>query len=216
MWISDAPATPGSWAAARADHHRSGLWPLLLDSLDRDGQRPWESGELGQPETSAPDDYDAETVLAHLFAVGAPDKGWPGLAPAGALIADPDDEADRAADALLHRQPWLRIGFVPAPRGSDTLAACGWHGPANHTNNTAQLCAVLCSWESRFGARAIGLGFDTLTLSIAAPPRTIEEALVISAEHLAFCPDNIYQGPGAIGPYAKQVLEARVWNFWWD
>ncbi len=91
-------------------------------------------------------------------------------------------------------------------------------GAANHENDTALLCAVLRSWEDRFGIRVVALGFDRLTLSVAAPPATLEEAEEIAAEHFAFCPDNITQGHHEnLRAYARHdVLDRPVWSFWWD
>lgn len=71
----------------------------------------------------------------------------------------------------------------------------GWSGPANYTGDTAKISAVLRSWEDRYATRVVGLaGYATLYLSVAAPPRTYQDALHIAAEHFAFCPDNIWQG----------------------
>ena len=58
----------------------------------------------------------------------------------------------------------------------------------------ARLCAVLRSWEDRFGIRVVALGFDQLLVSVATPPTTLAEARALAAEHFAFCPDNIRQG----------------------
>ena len=33
LWLSDGPATTALWTRMHAEHTRSGLWPLLLDSL---------------------------------------------------------------------------------------------------------------------------------------------------------------------------------------
>ncbi|GAA2251741.1 MULTISPECIES: DUF4253 domain-containing protein [Kitasatospora] len=57
--------------------------------------------------------------------------------------------------------------------------------------------------EDRFGTRLIALRFDQGIVSVAAPPRMIEDALAVAAEHFAFCPDNIRQGHGAIREYAE-------------
>jgi len=37
-----------------------------------------------------------------------------------------------------------------------------------------------------------------------------------SAEHLAFCPDSIFQGVGTIADYAPGLVNAEQWSFWWD
>ncbi len=93
----------------------------------------------------------------------------------------------------------------------------GWCGPTNHENDTALVSTVLRSWEDRFGARVVALGFDELHVSVAAPPRTTVEALPVAAEHFAFSPDNVWQGSGSIRAYADEaVTGSNHWGFWWD
>jgi hypothetical protein len=107
--------------------------------------------------------------------------------------AEPDALASEYAAHLISRDPSMRLGLVAANRGADALATAGWTGPANYTNDTGEIAAVVRSWEDRYGARVIGAGFADLYLSVAAPPTTLDEALHIAAEHFAFCPDNIWQ-----------------------
>ncbi len=38
----------------------------------------------------------------------------------------------------------------------------------------------------------------------------------VAAEHFAFCPDNVVQGPGTIRAYAAKILQDDIWVFWWD
>ncbi|MFJ2224350.1 DUF4253 domain-containing protein [Streptomyces anulatus] len=149
---------------------------------------------------------------------------WPGLAPVPAREAAED--ADVAAAGLAgviaaDADAWLggaRMALVPARRSADIPAAIGWSGPMNHENDVARLCAVLRSWEDRYDARVVVLGFDTMIVSVGRPPATIEEARALAAEHYAFCPDNIDQSPPYdLGVYAeKAVLNQEAWSFWWD
>jgi hypothetical protein len=176
---------------------------------------------------SYPGDHDAEDVLAGFWEQYAhfvtDDVEWPGLAaplPGG----DPDVCAAEVADALVTegptvRSPWhgeLRTALVFGRRSADIPAVVGWDGPANHDGDMGRMCAVLRSWEDRFGIRVIGLGRELL-LSVAAPPTTPEQARAVAVEHLAFCPDNLLQpGPGDLDAYAEELLGARAWAFWWD
>jgi hypothetical protein len=146
---------------------------------------------------------------------------WPGLAAAAPPDADPDARAAETADSLARSGSWLkqpRLALVPARRSADVPAAIGWPGPTNHENDVARLCAVLRSWEDRFGIRVVALTFDRLVVSVAAPPTTAAEAEAVAAEHFAFCPDNITQGSHEnLREYAEhEVLNGRVWSFWWD
>ncbi|HEX6340755.1 DUF4253 domain-containing protein [Umezawaea sp.] len=234
FWLSDKPAPEGLWARLRAEHARSGLWPLLLDALDDedDDYRPWGNGEVLPGDMSSPADHDPVALLTAWWAdhteAGQGDQPspltapygrvWPGLARPSDTRADPDLVADGLAEQLLAGHGSMRLGLVAAERGADALAVAGWTGPMNYTNDTAEVSAVLRNWEDRFGARVVGVGFATLLLSVAAPPSTYVEALAVAAEHFAFCPDNVLQGssPQTLASYAERLVGDHSWAFWWD
>ncbi|TPQ20379.1 DUF4253 domain-containing protein [Streptomyces sporangiiformans] len=223
LWRADAPAAPGDWLRLASARRSAGLHPVLVGGVGLSERHP-DRWELSPDLMSYPGDHDAEDVLAELWeewAAGAEDADWPGLAAAGPLDADPDACATEVADSLASGAGWLKeshLALVPARRSADIPAALGWCGPANHENDVARLCAVLRSWEDRFGIRVVALTFDQLVVSVAAPPGTPAEAEAVAAEHFAFCPDNITQGHHTtLRAYAEhEVLGARSWSFWWD
>ncbi|MEV0408762.1 DUF4253 domain-containing protein [Actinoallomurus sp. NPDC050550] len=229
LWVSDEPLPDAGrqWARLFALHKRTGLCPLLLDTLRGEPGRPWHDGELDPPlPVSAIDMLAAEGVLRRFWdsVVPEPAEGdedpepsgpWPGLAPPGEPDRDPDTVAAEFAACLGSSRHWL-LGLVPAARGADTVTLCGWTGPLNHTNHTQEISAILRSWEERFGARVVSVGFDTLQVSVAAPPETEEHAHQVATEHLAFCPDNIWQGCGDFEIYADGLVDEESWSFWWD
>jgi hypothetical protein len=218
LWLTGARAAPGDWAAVRAAAPGVGLLPVVLEvGAGHEGPRQW---ELMPAEVSYPGDHDAEEVLAELWdEYGEAD--WPGPADGLRSGADPDSVADGVVDSLLRDGGSLkdaRLGLVPARRSADVPAAIGWTGAVNHEGDVGRLCAVLRSWEDRFGIRVVALGFDTLLVSVAAPPTTLAEAEAVAAEHFAFCPDNIWQGsePSLTAYAERHVLDQPVWQFWWD
>ena len=232
LWLADGRAAPGDWAALRRTAPSVGLLPVVLDvGAGHGGPELW---ELMPGEMSYPGDHDAEDVLAEFWDEYAEDDAdWPGLAgtdPAGDDDTDleptsPPESAESVAsdvvDSLLDGGGPLkdpRLALVPARRSADIPTAIGWTGPANHENDTGRLSAVLRSWEDRFGIRVVALGFDTLLVSVAAPPTTLAEAEALAAEHFAFCPDNIWQGSDTtLTAYAAhQLLNQPAWHFWWD
>jgi hypothetical protein len=219
LWHAAGPAAPGDWTTLGSAPRLAGLLPLLIDvGGSQGGPEGW---ELAPAEMSYPGDHDAEEVLAEYWEECAADgEEWPGLASGPALTADADLRAAQAADSLAGGgRSWFkdaRLALVPARRSADVPAAVGWSGPAHHESDTARLCAVLRSWEDRFGIRVVALGFDVLVVSVAAPPTTLAEAEAITAEHFAFCPDNITQDPGTLDAYAGRLIGERVWSFWWD
>ncbi|MFI0724493.1 DUF4253 domain-containing protein [Streptomyces sp. NPDC021224] len=226
LWVADQAAAPEAWEDA-LPARAVGLLPVLIDQDSFDLSR----FGLAPGRASDPGDHDAEEVLVGYWTgrawrddadgqapEAAGDDGWPGLAAAPPPQADPDERAAEIAEWLVDTAiDDALLALVPARRSADIPAAIGWNGPLNHEDDVARLCAVLRSWEERFGIRVVALGFDTLTVSVAAPPRTPEEAAAVAAEHYAFCPDNVDQGCGSLAEYAAgEVLGRTLWTFWWD
>ncbi|MFJ8584873.1 DUF4253 domain-containing protein [Streptomyces sp. NPDC093595] len=239
LWLSNGPTTAEVWTRLYAERARSGLWPLLLDSLDPsdDEFRPWASGEVFPERMSSPASHDTVRLLSQWWAtytaVGEDDmldtdrrlavtapfgRTWPGLAPGRETATNPDDPAAALAQAYLVDRPQARLGLVSAASGAEALAAAGWDGPCNYDTDTGKFSAVVRDWEHRCGARVVAVGFSTLHLGVAAPPAHQHEALMIAAEHFAFCPDNIWQGsrPYTLAAYAERITGAHRWDFWWD
>lgn len=237
LWISDAPAPAGLFRQLHRAHPQTGLWPLLLTPLDRTvpDYRPWLSGELSPTDAAMPDLYDPAALLSTWWkqvdededgdvredtgildeALAPYGRTWPGLAPATTV---PDGAADAEAEelaAVLQSVKDTRLGLVRADSGAHALAVCGWSGPTNHAD-IDKIAAVLADWERRFGAQVVEAGFDTLELSVPAPPATLAEALPLAAEHTAFCPDLVFQGSGSLTAYAEELVGAHQWSFWWD
>ncbi|MFF3977907.1 DUF4253 domain-containing protein [Streptomyces sp. NPDC001828] len=216
LWYADDPATPEDWARLAPARRAAGLHPVLLG-----GQAELAEWELAPEEMSYPGDHDAEDVLEEFWAayaegeLGLGAEDWPGLAEAPEPRADPDRRAAEVAAAATSEGhlKGARAALVPARRSADVPAALGWHGSANHENDVARLCAVLRSWEDRFGARVVGLSPDRLTVSVATPPTDGDEALVLAAEHFAFCPDAIATD---LAEHAESLRESASWTFWWD
>jgi hypothetical protein len=209
-WLSDGPADPDFWVRLHHAHPRSGLWPVLADPLDGDPDRPWVQGEVTPQLVTDIDDLGAFEVLKDFWLTCARlwgdsglapfSLGWPGLALAGEVRQDPDVAAGQYASSLGRTS---RIVLVAAARGADVLTAAGWEGPLNHSNLMAPLSSVLRSWEDRFGARVVRMGFATLELSVAAPPMTAAHAQRVAAEHYAFCPEG---GPAGVSGGIKPGL----------
>jgi hypothetical protein len=235
-WLSDGSVTATLWTRLRAAHGGSGLWPLLLEGLHGEPARPWVVGEIDPEPMSDVDEHGGAGFFAERWAalVGPPNdewlqefqeevdvdflasfgRDWPGPAVPGESTDDPAGVADRCAEQLVHGG--TRLGLVAVDRGADALAVTGWMGPANYFNRVSPLAAVVRSWKDRFGVRLLGIGFDTLDLSVATPPVTFEHALHVAAEHWMFCPDNVQQSGRGLAGYAEQICGEMSWSFWWD
>lgn len=216
LWVGDDPAPPRLWARLRAEHAASGLWPVMLE----DSTQPWSTGQIAPEPVEEIDVYDPAAFMAEVWAEWADPvadlspfgRYSPGPAPPGDRAGDPDAVAERYVELLAGRP----LGLVPVERGADALTAMGWQGARHHNPWTAPLSAVLRSWEERFGARLVGIGFNTLDLTVAAPPVTMRHALHVAAEHWTFCPEAIVQGPGGLEGHAEQIQGASMWSFFWE
>lgn len=230
LWVSTQPHRSLSAVLPKlySAFPTTGLWPLALQSLRGVDERPWVCGELDPGPCSAPDRFEALPVLSEwwvkhfpagddpgeheeFLALVAPFQStFPGLAPHGKKPAA-EGSPPEVANALEGR-----LGLVPTRRPADIPALIGWMGPLNWFSDMAPLSCVLRSWEERFDAFLVGMGFDTISLAVGRPPRSLADALPIAAEHFAACSDNILQGVGTVQEYAEELVGAPCWTFWWD
>ena len=235
MWVSDAPlADPGLYRTCVAGFDRSGLWPVLIpqDARFTVAGEDWltDRGALTPAAHRADgidsiDGIDAAATLARWWdpfcctagtgCLRPFTAGFPGLAKKSALRVDPFAEAGNTGSILARRGPY-RLGLVPVERPADVPAVLGWTGMIKSTDEVAALSGVLRSWEDRFGATLVVLGFDELELSVAAPPRTSNRALVVAAEHRAFSVRSFSGQPGTLREYASGLVHRRHWRFSWD
>ena len=229
-WVSGRPVGSAGlkWDELGEKFAESGLQPFLLSGLRGSTERPWDSGEAdGEPEdTSAIDGMDASQLLDDWWPSPsekdlAEDEEWretfapfgerfPGLAPSVEEELDP--ELMRRAVFQYTRD--ARIGLVPAARPADILPRLGWQGAGN-SHTSSELAVVLRSWEDRFGARLLEVGFATIRLLVSRPPQTLQAAQRIAAEHLAFS-DDAQIGLSRIPDIARALVNNPFWDFWWD
>ncbi len=228
LWATNEPVKDAGRVLYELRHAAAArnLVPVMLAGMESEPGRPWDSREFcpTDPRRALLIDVEAELRKAwtgqfededgydevRLAAVKPFGKTFPGLSRPARVgeIADDADVLDRLRDR--------RIGLVAAERSAHVPAAIGWSGAVNVYEDPALLSAVLRSWEVRWNARLVEIGFDTLTLTVGNPPREEKSALALAAEHCAFCSDNVWQGPGSVAEYARTLSGSRTWQFWWD
>ncbi|MFC4002104.1 DUF4253 domain-containing protein [Prauserella oleivorans] len=227
LWVSDAPIADSTlYLACVAAYPRTGRWPVLIPRdlrFEMSGEDWIDDRGWAEPSAGLIDDVSPHDALASwwqgpccegncLDPFGA---AFPGLARKSVRRADPLAEAGNTGSILAARGD-CRLGIVETPRPADIPAVLGWQGMRTMTDRAEAVSSVLRSWEDRFGAVLICLGFDSLDLSVAAPPKTRERSLVVAAEHRAFCLDRFLAQPGSLREVAAQLLGKRLWSFWWE
>jgi uncharacterized protein DUF4253 len=235
---ADAVPIPGfSWRSLTEQAASTGLQPILLSGLHGSTDRPWDQGEFADPGDVADiDRCDPARLLAECWGGHEPDSDeleadgeewwadynsmfepygaqFPGLAPS----VDGEIDPLRMEVALGQYLSDARIGLVPAARPADVLTRLGWLGATNRGwAPPVLISAVLRSWEDRFGARLLAVGFAEIRLVVSRPPRTLEEALPIAAEHIAFCDECGRMGVRHVRELARMLVGNPFWDFWWD
>ena len=201
------------WARLAGQFPDTGLWPVLANGLeDGDLSRPWLDGELQGPDATEPPD------VLELLTTRSGDAAWED--------AEEEDHdygllglatATRSPGPVTITVPTASTGLllVPVTRPADVPRALGWMGPANYDLGGSDQSSVLRSWEDRFGAVLVGMGFDVMQLVVAVPPTDRAQAELLAREHYAFCPDNVDQGVGSLEDYVPFVM-SNEWYFWWD
>jgi hypothetical protein len=109
----------------------------------------------------------------------------------------------------------VRIGAIrlPAGRPADALPVLGWN---DALVSAVPHAVVLRSWEDRFGARVLRIGLGEFSVLAQRPPRTLESAQHLAAEHWAFCKEFGGTGLHDIRGITFSLLNSPVWTFWWD
>jgi hypothetical protein len=239
-WATTEPVPDAgrTWEALSQAHAHSGLAPFLLSGNGRGTERPWDSQEFRDPDdVTGLDHLDAAAVLRELWddktiEAGQDDEDdeeyvdedsaqylaealapfsprrFPGLAPA----EDHQLSADQLDQVLGALGP-ARVGLVLAHRPADALPMLGW----NTAFVTAlPLAAVLRSWEDRFGARLLRVGFAEISVLAQRPPRVLESAQRLAAEQWAFCDECAGQGLNDVPRITASLMSSPIWTFWWD
>jgi hypothetical protein len=119
-------------------------------------------------------------------------------------------------DAVLGSLAPARIGLAAAERPADVLARIGWAFAWTWDSGPLEFAAVLRSWEDRFGARLLQVGFAEIWLLAERPPRTLQAAQRLAAEHFAFGDECAGKGLRDIPGIAAELLATPIWTFWWD
>ena len=138
-------------------------------------------------------------------------RQFPGLAPAE---HEPLDA--KQLQQTLAGLPPARIGLAAASRPADVLPLIGWDGTANRHQTALPVAAVLRSWEDRFGATLLRVGFAEIRLLVKRPPRSTEAAQILAAEQYAFCNECAGQGLHDVPAITDHLLTSGIWTFWWD
>lgn len=203
----------------------TGLWPVVLQALTTaptDDGRPWRTGEFAPEQVTAPDSVDLVETFGTWWLDRLPpvDDDFAGVRDAFGIevpqLASPSSPVRESVSEVLTAGLPGRIGLVPVCRPADVPAQIGWLGATNYFD-AGYVSAMLRSWEERFNAVLVRIGFDYLHVAVGRVPETAEAALAVAAEQFAFCPDQLLESEhDTVAEYAATLVNADEWYCWWD
>jgi hypothetical protein len=233
-WVTSRPMADAgyAWLALSDAHPQTGLVPVLASrAANMDGIDGEAFMFSGAEDIGMIDSLNVREILAAQWDVGEEETfdaraaklrdpfgpKFPGLAPA---------QHERLPMAALHQavatqQPAF-LALVGARRAADVPAAVGWSGfgidwPGTPRARCLEIAAVLRSWASRFGARPLRIGSDCiLRVLVERPPATVEAAIPVAAEHMAFADEFGSHSGISVRQLAAELAGRPIWHFWWD
>jgi hypothetical protein len=207
------------WHRLRAEHARTGLWPVLLGD---------ELGDLAAALTpESRDDYDDAAELRRAEGMSIGDLQTLRLERYGYgtdFFAHMDAGHDRPP-GVVRRNPATfsfastdgLVALVPAADGWQVPVVLGWEGGVNYSMEAVDHGVVLRDWHERFGVELVGLSSDqVLEVLVRRPPTDPAEALAVARELYMYCPDLADQGVGTLTALAQDYVGSESWQFWWD
>ena len=205
------------WRRLRAEHERSGLWPLIMGADDYITDPGGDYGQDGDRQVAADLAMDAAARLgqpraAILADLDDDDSGYelPPRGDASGLRPDGDEDGF----VLAGKPGW--IGLVRADAGHLVPGLLTWAGATNYGMDAADHVAILRRWHDQYGAELVGLGRDVIELRVPNPPADHTAALAVAEEQYWYCPDIVDQGVETIDALAVVQVPTRRWFFWWD
>ncbi|HVG84546.1 MAG TPA: DUF4253 domain-containing protein [Vicinamibacterales bacterium] len=192
---------------------RTGLWPLLVPRSTRATglDVPWGATGPEQPKPEIPEALAVYERICRNHVIHNADYEPP--APPVTTLAAPRPGPQLTPDELTIRKDGGLL-LVLVARPADVPAALGWIGATNAQATGADISAVLRSWEDRFGATLVSLGFDTVEVQLGNRPESVEQRNVLAAEHFWICPDS-FEG-FTLDDYSRALSTTTRWSFWWD
>ncbi|WP_091668920.1 DUF4253 domain-containing protein [Micromonospora auratinigra] len=232
------------WRALRAEHPRTGLWPVLGWTAGdaAEGTHHWCGRSQGPAALAALRQVDAAERVALLVRSQLEERLCPEdpsdpqvtawreeefaesdpvrVAEVTGPLTDVPPGVRRASTAY----PPTKVLLVPAAAGHEVLALVpglmaimnNWSGgPAHPDLLHDDHVLVLRHWENAWGAELYLPDFVDLELVVTRPPRTALAAATCAVEQMSYCYD-LAQTLGDVYAVARRQAPADHWSFWWD
>jgi hypothetical protein len=78
-----------------------------------------------------------------------------------------------------------------------------------------QVC-LMKYWQEKYGAEVVGITHDVVEMVVHRPPQDRQTAFQLAQEQYIYCYDIVDQGVQTLNNLAANLLDGKVWYFWWD
>lgn len=133
-------------------------------------------------------------------------KDEPSASPAGAL-----ENSFNSPDKL----EW--VARIPTAQSYEIPAWLRW-GNHNDCPSPEEHVAVLRHWNEKYGLEIFFMTDESVSYILGHPPTDRAAALALAREHILYCSEGLdgLEMSGGLGVQARQLIDTRLWYFWWD
>ncbi len=202
------------WEKLRGLVEQSGYWPIIIEELDAQLEMMEEYED--QPDTAASIIAASEDIKAVEWLNYRYEHAGDGLEGFQYPRGEWPDNPQPKPGFFLSEQPEVRhLALVPTSQSWQVPAYLKF-GNWSYCPAPEEHASVFKRWGEQFGAEIVWVEFDTLEVMVWQPPQDKETAIRLAEEQFSYCPLVVYQGPGTIEALAGELLNSKVWSFWWE
>ena len=104
------------------------------------------------------------------------------------------------------------VSLLRSPDPYEAMRVMGTNAD-NYEMSRAVVIAQLKKWDSAYGLRFRGVGFDWVEAEFVRKPSNM---LSFAQEVYKFCPDVVDQGAGSVEKLAAEMARTNALYLWWD
>lgn len=133
----------------------------------------------------------------------------------------PSEEAGYFLEVSVYQPAWIGehpqvvIGLIPTKKPWEIFAYLNWGG-WNSNPMPEEHVAVFKYWHEKYNAVPVSVVGDVVQVMLEKVPDTKDKALELAKEQAIYNMDLIYQGEESLQALANNLINQKVWFFWWD
>jgi len=118
---------------------------------------------------------------------------------------------------ILTNKPYDQVVILLVPTKTPwEVAAYLMIGYGNQLHEPDEHFAVHKFWHENYGAEIITSTNDTIEMLVARPPTSPDDAQRLAQQQFVYAPDIVKHGTGKTSTLAGQLINGKIWYFWWD